>query len=394
VEQRTDVARGLAAQGALLQSPPSLKRGFLPEEDPCTRLPAAFAPWDELGSELPGLLAAVRAREHIEQLPLLEPQLLEEPRHLERAMLLLSFFGHAAVWEKGREHPQLSFPRSVAVPWVEVARRLGRPPVLSYSSHALNNWKRIDAQGPIALGNLQLLQTFLGGLDESWFILVHVELEARGAPISQAAVAAQEAVVADRPELLLQQLRLIAEAQRETERVLLRMTERCDPSIFFSRIQPYLHGFLQLPVRYEGVKELEAQPQLFAGASAAQSVLLPLLDAVLGVRHSQDTLHQYLLELRRYMPPAHLAFLEAMERGPSVRDYLLSRRSPELVEAYNGCLELLCGFRQKHMEMTARYIIQPARQHAPAQGEQGTGGTPFTHYLKKHRDETQHLLIR
>lgn len=392
--QSTDVARALEAQGAVPRSLPVLKRGFLPEQDPCTRLPAAFAPWDELGSELSGLLAAGRARERIEQLPLLEPRVLEDARHLERAMMLLSFFGHAAVWEKGREHPQLSFPQSVAVPWVQVAKRLGRPPVLSYSSHALNNWKRMDADGPIALGNLQLLQSFLGGLDESWFILVHVELEARGAPIVPAAVAAQQAVVEDKPELLLQQLRIIAEAQRETERVLLRMTERCEPSIFFSRIQPFLHGFLQLPVRYEGVKEFGEQPQPFAGASAAQSVLLPLLDAVLGVQHSHDTMHQYLLELRRYVPPAHLALVEGMEQGPSVRDYLLSRRTPELVDAYNGCLELLGSFRQEHMEMTARYIIQPARQQASSKGDHGTGGTPFTHYLKKHRDETQRLLIR
>ncbi len=389
------MACGPGAEGLSLQSLPFPRRGFLPEEDPCLRLPEAFAPWDELGSELPGLLAAGRAREHIARLPLLEPRLLEEPRHLERAMMLLSFFGHAAVWEKGRQQPQLSFPRSVAVPWMQVAKRLGRPPVLAYSSHALNNWRRIDPQGPIALGNLMVLQTFLGGLDESWFILVHVNIEAQAEPIISAAAAAREAVVADTPELLLSQLLLIAEAQRETERVMLRMTERCEPSIFFSRIQPFLHGFLEMPVVYEGVEELGGQPQPFAGASAAQSMILPLLDAVLGVRHSsEDTLHRYLLELRRYIPPAHLAFLEAMEQGPSLREYILSHRSPELVEAYNTCLELLGIFRQKHMEMTARYIIQPAREQGSSQGEQGTGGTPFTHYLKKHRDETQRNLIR
>lgn len=390
----TSTARAPGGESLPTRTPVAPERGFLPEEDPCTQLPPAFEPWDELGSDLPRLLAAGRARERIERLPLLDPRLLESPGQWERAMMLLSFFGHAAVWEKGREHPELSFPRSVAVPWVQVAKRLGRPPVLSYNSHALNNWQRIDAEGPIALGNLKVLQTFLGGLDESWFILVHVELEARAAPITQAAGACLEAVALDRPEQLLHQLRIIAAAQQDTMRVLLRMTERCEPSIFFSRIQPFLHGFLQMPVLYEQVEEFSGQRQPFAGASAAQSALLPLLDAVLGVRHTQDTLHQYLLELRRYMPPAHQAFLEAVEHGPSVRDYLLSRRPPELVEAYNGCIELLRDFRQRHMEMTARYIIQQAREQAPAQGDQGTGGTPFTHYLKKHRDETHRHLIR
>jgi indoleamine 2,3-dioxygenase len=370
----------------------SMVRGFLPGEDPCPRLPAPFAPWDELGSELSSLLVARRAREHIERLPLLDPRLLED-RYLDRAMMLLSFLGHAAVWEKGRQQPQLSFPRSVAVPWVQVAKRLGRPPVLSYGSHVLSNWRRIDPQGPIALGNLAVLQTFFGGLDESWFILVHVEIESRSVPIASAVGAAQEAVVQDKPEQLLHQLRLISEAQREVERVLLRMTEHCEPYVFFNRIQQFFHGFLEMPVLYEGVEELGGQRQRFAGGSAAQSTLLPLLDGLLGVRHTQDSLLQYLVELRRYMPPAHLALLESAERGPSVRDYILAHRSPELVEAYNRCVELLGSFRQKHMEITARYIVQQAREHAPVHGEQGTGGTPFMHYLKKHRDETYSALL-
>ena len=64
---------------------------------------------------------------------------------------------------------------------LELAERLGRPPVLSYASYALDNWRRIDPDGPVALGNLALLQNFLGGADEDWFILVHVEIEARAA---------------------------------------------------------------------------------------------------------------------------------------------------------------------------------------------------------------------
>jgi len=368
-------------------------RGFLPVEDPCPQLPASFAPWDELGQELPALLAAGRARERISRLPLLEPRHLGEPRHLERAMQLLSFFGHAAVWEKGSRHPELIVPRSVAVPWAWVARQLGRPPVLSYASHGLNNWRRLDPEGPIALGNLSVLQTFFGGLDESWFILVHVDIEARAAPMVEAAVSAQQAVTRDDPETLEHALRSITAAQREVWRTLERMPERCDPYIFFNRVQPFLHGFLESPLRYEGVEEFGDQPQAFAGASAAQSMVMPLIDAVLGVRHSEGSLHEYLVRLRSYMPSEHLRFIEAVERGPSVRDFILSHREPPLVEAYNGCLELLRDFRQQHMELSARYILQPAREQAAARGETGTGGTPFTHLLRKHREETERYLI-
>lgn len=368
-------------------------RGFLPEVDPCLRLPAAFEPWDALGQALPTLLAAGRARERIQRLPLLESRLLEEPVHLERAMLLLSFFGHAAVWEKGPGHPELSVPRSVAVPWVQVARRLGRPPVLSYASHALSNWRRLDPQEPIALGNLAALQTFLGGSDEEWFILVHVNLEAQASPVLEAAIAIQEAVVRGNSEVLEQTLRTIAEAQQSVGRAMERMPERCDPSIFFTRIQPYLHGFLESPLRYEGVEELADQPQALAGASAAQSMVLPLIDAALGVRHTEGSLNEYLVRLRGYMPAEHLRLLASVERGPSVRDYILSHREPALEEAYNRCIDLLRDFRQRHMELSARYIIEQAKAQATARGDTGTGGTPFTYLLRKHREETERYLI-
>ena len=51
--------------------------------------------------------------------------------------------------------------------------------MLSYASYALDNWRRLDPASPIELGNIALLQNFLGGLDEEWFVLVHVDIEAK-----------------------------------------------------------------------------------------------------------------------------------------------------------------------------------------------------------------------
>ena len=54
--------------------------------------------------------------------------------------------------------------------------------MLSYASYALHNWRRLDPQKPIELGNVVLLQNFLGGLDEEWFVLIHIDIEAKAGP--------------------------------------------------------------------------------------------------------------------------------------------------------------------------------------------------------------------
>ena len=77
-------------------------------------------------------------------------------------------------------------PAAIAVPLVELAKRVGRPPILSYASYCLHNWRRLDPAGPIALDNIALLQNFStpgdGKSDEDWFILVHVNIEAYAGP--------------------------------------------------------------------------------------------------------------------------------------------------------------------------------------------------------------------
>src|SRR4030095_9006174 len=188
---------------------------------PLAQLPTAFACWEEMARELPKLLVAGAVRHSIKQLPLLKVSALQGEHQLERAMMLLSYFGHAFVW--GEATPTTHLPANLAVPWYAVAQRLGRPPVLSYASYALHNWRRLDPAGPIALGNIVLQQNFLAGIDEEWFILVHVDIEAKVAPVLTALSPAQTAVVTDREQELERHLTTIASALERAYATLLRM---------------------------------------------------------------------------------------------------------------------------------------------------------------------------
>ena len=368
------------------------ERGFLPPVDPARALPKGFEAWEQLAAELPSLLAAGRARRAIEALPLLDTQGLDRRADLERAMLLLSFFGHAMIHEHWWEGRGRRVPRSVAVPWHAVAQRLGRPPVLSYASHGAQNWRRLDPNGGLEIENLTPLVMFLGGLDEIWFIAVHMSIEAAAIPAVQAVMTARQLAAEGRAAELIEQFAILQRGQYAMYDRLIRLREKCDPYIFYNRIQPFLHGFRESPVTYEGVAEWEGQPQALVGASAAQSPVLAFFDGALGIVHENDHLAEYLRELRRYMPVEHRALLSEVEAGPSLRDVVLAQRGISgLVDAYNACITALDRFRSKHLEVTATYIVAQAGAKGVG-AEQGTGGTPFMRYLKKLRDDTQRHL--
>ena len=375
------------------------ERGFLPSPDPLDRLPEEFAAWEAVADDLPKFLVAGKARAFIAALPLLDASQLRDEQTQRMAMVILSFLGHAYVW--GEDKTVNSIPACLAVPWFQIARTLGRPPVLSYASYVLDNWRRLDPDRPIELGNICMGQNFLGGQDEEWFVLVHVAIEARAAPALAAILAAQQAVAADQPEYVAEQLAIIARTLEMMHEILLRMPERCDPYIYFNRVRPYIHGWANHPsfpqgLIYAGVEAYGGKPQSFRGETGAQSSIIPACDAALGIIHEKDMLHAYLMEMRDYMPPRHRAFIDAVEAGPSVRDYVMRQRKnhPALRPRYNDAVDGIERFRSTHLEYAHNYIIKQSRTGNYNPNDVGTGGTPFAPYLKKHREETKRHRLR
>jgi indoleamine 2,3-dioxygenase len=368
-------------------------RGFLPIQDPLTHLPKLFDAWEEVARHLPKLLASDQVHQTIKNLPPFPLNEVHGYRELERAMVLLSYLGHGYVWGGTRPEPVL--PSRVAVPWHDVARKLGRPPVLSYSSYALHNFFRFNPVREIECGNLGLIQNFLGGIDEEWFILIHVEIERKAAPALTLLHACLDAAEAGQAETLEALLARVESSLRSVQATMLRMPDHCDPYIYYHRVRPYIHGWKNHPdlpdgLIYEGVASYGGRPQQFRGETGAQSSIVPALDAMLGVTHQQDALSLYLEEMRTYMPPAHRAFIESLERRVSVRDFVQRCNRPSLTSIYNACAEAVENFRSLHLEYAAKYIFHQAQTDSKNPHVVGTGGTPFMQYLKKHRDDTGH----
>ncbi|NNL86562.1 MAG: hypothetical protein HKP27_12965 [Myxococcales bacterium] len=370
------------------------ERGFLPARDPLQRLPSRYDPWEAIAAELGPLMLTGRLAGELARLPVLDARELESGAELRRAMLLLSYLGHASVW--GGPEPVAKIARSVAIPWCHVAARLGRPPVLSYASYALDNWRRFDLRGSLTLDNVALLQNFAGGADEDWFIGVHIEIEYRAAPLLREVGSLLAAVQRGDVGKIVEGLEVFASVLQALVEVLRRMPEHCDPHAYYLRVRPYIHGWRDHPalpggVVYEGVEAFAGEGQRFRGETGAQSGIIPTVDAVLGIEHAEDGLRAYLREMRDYMPPAHRGFLEAVEAQSQLRTCLkrgAASGSAEAKELYDECLHWLEAFRSTHLEFAASYIQRQSQREAGNPTGVGTGGTPFMPYLRKHRDET------
>ncbi len=382
----------------------SSDHGFLPS-DPLERLPDSPV-LTHLGQELPKLLSARKIRQFIDGQSELLPAIPATwgDQDYRTAMRILSFAGHAYVWEVP-ERPAATLPPQLAQPWHAVALKLGRPPVLSYASYALDNWRRLDPTKPIQLDNIVLLQNFLGGLDEEWFVVIHIQIERQAGPGLAGLIQAINGAAGDKPDEVLAGLRSLAAAQTAMRDTLLRMKERCDPYMYYNRVRPYIHAWKNSPTLpqglvYEGVTAYAGQPQQFRGETGAQSSIVPCLDAGLGISHAPDPLTIYLQEMREYMPPRHQAFLLAIGqttdagRRPLLSGYILDRKghSPELWNAYCTCVDLLAQFREIHVGYADSYIHRQHQIHASNPSAVGTGGTPFMAYLQKHLDETKRVL--
>lgn len=346
-------------------------QGFVPETAPPDQLPPAFQAWEALAQRLPQL-ASANLRPAIEQLPPWPEAPLPSPAVQERAFLLLCLLGQAYLHADAATPTVL--PARLARPWQLLADQLGRLPVVNHASLVLQNWGQPDPGLPFTPENLAPRFTFTGADDESWFYLVTLMVEYRGAAAVYHAAGAVLTAQTRQYDTALQHLKALPAALTRTQAELQRMYERCDPHFFYHRLRPWIGGVNG--VRYAGC--MPAEPRSYAGGSAAQSALLQSLDAALGVSHQT----QFLQAMRAYMPPQQRAFIATLT---SLAEEVEWTASP-LQAAHRAAAEALQDLRQAHLNLVAHYIIQPAKQSGAS--TQGTGGTDALRFLKQLRDET------
>jgi indoleamine 2,3-dioxygenase len=374
----------------------SRNRGFLSHyEIDEIALPSQFDEAKQAAEALSDTLTSGRVRHWLDRLadPGIEDWAREAAEEEVRtAMVHYSFLVQAYVW--GEPEPPAALPANLARPIVALADRLGQAPLLPYSAYVLDNWARLDKAGLIDLENIYMHQNFFGGADENWFVMVHVAIEAEAGVLLDNAVGL---VHAARAGDAAEAERLLVEMDEAWERIyahFARMPERCDPYIYFQRVRPYIHGWANNPALgegliYEGVDRFEGRPQAYRGQTGSQSSIVPAMDALFGVGHSDDPLKRFLDELHQYRPVPHRRFVEDLAAQSSLREFVGASGSESLKAAFNACIEQVARFRTRHLEYAASYINKQMASNPGNDPDVGTGGTPFMKYLKKHRDENR-----
>jgi indoleamine 2,3-dioxygenase len=366
-------------------------RGFLINPDPIVYPVKIHSDLLRLAERVPELLEARTLRGTLDALPLydLTPALEIDTdfRVAERLMQVYSYLASAYVYAEADSSAR-HIPANIAVPLVRLAHLVERPPILSYAGYVLNNWRRSDPAKPIALGNIETIQHFMGGEDEDWFILVHVDIEARAARalrgVQQAVAAADEG---DTP-VVEQALLAIAESFGEMIATFQRMPEHCDSDVYYWKVRPYIFGFNE--VVYEGVTEFAGKPMSFRGQTGAQSSIIPVMVAALGLQHERSALTQHLEIMQDYMPKPHRELIQQMQAS-RLRAFVSAESESAggtvLRDAYNECLGRMLAFRQLHYHYATTYIAEKVSNPL------GTGGTIFMEWLGQLARETEAQMI-
>lgn len=369
-------------------------------------------------------------------------------------------------------------PASISVPLLAISPLVGLPPILTYADTVLWNVHAVDPNAPISMDNNppeRTLASFTNTKSEAGFYLVSAECEAAAAQaLTLMRQSLDELFLGDDVALrrLTVYLNQLAVQIDRIGDITLRMNTEVDPEEFYHAIRPWFKGgdadgasspgWNFLGVGDNVLSEAEntlapSEGRKFSGPSAGQSSLIHAFDVFLTVEHSKREDEQYtadvsgeavapdespkimlqpasrpdsptaepapveatfLQRMLQYMPLPHRTFLLHLASHPTpLRPLVIARANthPALAAAYDEALAALRRFRDKHMRVVSRFIVQQARRtpsartrallsraedehlHLAVEGSadalRGTGGTPLIRFLKRCRDNTTRAMV-
>nr|CAH8871538.1 unnamed protein product [Trichobilharzia regenti] len=386
-------------------------------ENPLQRLPLKWEAWNTIAGQLPELSKNRKLRSEVESLPLLDVNGLESHEELRLAHKILAFITSVYVWQDGEGGEVESLPAQIAQPLLSVSEKLGSQPILTHADLVLCNCIPSTSSNESKCGSF-LKDVHRPTFHHSWeaFITLTGECEIYFAPILQEVMNAIEAQNPLDEERIAESLENIVQKFLPFRKSLMKFYGKLYPEEFYVHLRPILSGWTCGRLKDKGLVYKTSTHQgkikdgmsvsngcpftnnetctksgtgrTCIGASAAQSISLQTCDALLQIKHNPED-EEFLRKMQSYMIKEHRQFLKDLANCSRIRFIANESKSPRLKTAYNDCLQSLWNFRNSHISLVNRFIIEPAKTEA-ARIESlkfsGTGGQNLRIFLQRVRD--------
>lgn len=293
----------------------------------------------------------------------------------ELVFLVHLMLNSAYYWQN--ESPTVPIPKNLSIPTLQLSQILQRPPIINLASVQYHNWKLIDESKPFHPNNIECIFSFSGTRDESNFYHCANYIEHLGAPIIFSAFDLHSTTNYLKP------LQAIYKALQDIRTGLALLQATVDPTTFY-------FGFRKKIRSFEKGLVFEDHPPLttpLQGASAVQSPLLKLIDAILGITHNS----KYMDSVEIYLKKPHQDFLNFVKKNKFNSDIKsqIMKSDSETIETWNKVVMEVWNFRHDHVGLTEKFIIGPSGMS----NSKGTGGSSLTEFLDGMCDDTKKLLI-
>lgn len=183
-------------------------------------------------------------------------ELYDDERKLQRAHHTLSFLNQFYIHSLPPRHASrpsndpIAIPASIAVPFVDVSRKLGIAPIVTYADTVLWNWDLIDPSLPLSRSNIKICDLFTGTKQEEHFFLTSARIEIEGWTSLNAIRMAMEVSESKNPsvELVSHHLRRLAKSLDQITTILFAVRDNLDPDFFYNRFRPVSFSLPRYPL--------------------------------------------------------------------------------------------------------------------------------------------------
>ncbi|KAG9102415.1 hypothetical protein FS749_000005 [Ceratobasidium sp. UAMH 11750] len=293
--------------------------GFLPPQVPLRRLPSAFDAWEHAlehamvvlkrpgDCEDPPATEDERAQSHkwregIQRMQVISVDAIKSDlRAAQRAhhvlAFLVQFYVQSLPPRDDNDSSPIRIPRSLAIPFVDISRKLDIAPILTYADCVLWNFYLEDPEKPLTVDNIRIRDLFTKDYQEEHFFLTSARIEVRGFEaiqlmgdsIAMVRRAAEDGIPVDEDRLagMLSRLSVVID---DLNKILWAVRDACGYQFFYWVFRPWIRGTDQgygsPKWFYEGVDGEGIEFQC-SGPSAGQAALMHAFDVFLGIGHPQ-----------------------------------------------------------------------------------------------------------